>query len=217
MDKKIIIGDCTLYLGDCNEIIPNIQATHIVSDPPYGINYIQGDKKTGYKSTFAKKKIIGDEEEFDPTLLKNTGYPMILWGGNHFANKLENSPSWLIWDKRLRNEDVNDFSDCEMAWTNLGGAARVFRHYWNGYLKDSERGEKRVHQTQKPIALMEWCIAKIKKPCVILDPYMGSGTTGVACVRLGYAFIGIEIDEHYFNVACERVKKAYSQIKLQLD
>ena len=109
----------------------------------------------GGKTFTGQDLIAGDDEPFEPQFLL-CREKLVLWGGNHYASRLPDSPTWLVWDKRLTNELVNDFADCEMAWSNLGGPARVFRHLWNGLLKDSEQGERRVHPAQKPLALMKW-------------------------------------------------------------
>ena len=109
----------------------------------------------------------------------------------------------------------NDFADCELAWTNIKGSVRLVRHMWNGMIRASENKYPRVHPTQKPIVVMEWAISQLKKdPETILDPFMGSGTTGVACANLGRKFLGIEIERKYFDIACERIDAACSQSRL---
>lgn len=134
-----------------------------------------------------------------------------MWGGNHYASRLPDSPGWLIWDKR-RGTTENDFADCEMAWTNVDQPARCLPHLWNGMLRDSERGVERVHPTQKPVEVMLWCIRKVADSAkTILDPFCGSGTTGVAAVRLGRKFIGIEIEPKYFEIAVRRISEALRQ------
>jgi hypothetical protein len=138
------------------------------------------------------------------------GIPAILWGGNHFANQLPASQSWLTWDKRCADYS-NDQADCEMAWTNLGFPARMFRHIWNGMLRGPESRTPRVHPTQKPVALMEWCLGFLPDAKTILDPFMGSGTTLVACQRMGRAGTGIELDPDYFDIACRRVDEVARQ------
>lgn len=215
------IGNATLYLGDCLTVLPGLEGVGaVISDPPYGIAFAHGGNdrsgigKGRYATKFAGKAIVGDADPFDPAPVLQLGVPTILWGGNHFADRLDPSACWLIWDKRAASGHSNDFADCEIAWTNLKGVARVFRHHWDGMMKASERGEPRVHPTQKPVALMEWCITQAGKPPVILDPFMGSGTTGVACVRQGCAFVGIEIEPEYFATACERLHNATRQERL---
>lgn len=202
----------TLYLGDCREILPTLpKVDAVVTDPPYGIGFVHSGKggKLARSTTFGGVAIVGDDAPFDPSPWLS--FPsVILFGANHFADKLPPSPNWLVWDKR---EGVcsNDQADCEMAWTNLKGPARLTRHLWNGMLKASERGESRVHPTQKPVEVMRWCIEQIGGADVILDPFMGSGTTGVAAVKLGRKFIGIEIEERYFSIACKRISDALKQ------
>lgn len=213
--NKTIIGNATLYLGDCMEVLPTLDKVDaVITDPPYGINFAHGgNDKSGigkgtYKTKFAGEKIIGDDEPFDPSIIISLNLPTVMWGGNHFANKLEASPSWWVWDKRAASGHTNDFADCEIAWTNTKSVARIFRHHWDGMMKASERGVARVHPTQKPIALMVWCIEQLKCPQIILDPFMGSGTTGVAAVQMGRKFIGIERGPKYFEIACKRIEDA---------
>lgn len=160
--------------------------------------------------------IAGDETPFDPAPILALGLPTILWGANHYADKLPASARWLIWDKR-RGTTVNDFADCEMAWTNMDGPARVLPHMWNGGLRDSERGIPRVHKTQKAIAVMEWCLGFVPDAATILDPFMGSGTTLVACQRMGRHGTGVEIDKDYWEIACRRVEEAARQPDLFID
>lgn len=207
------IGDAVLYLGDCREILPTLgKVDAVVTDPPYGIGYAHGGGggKLARSTAFAHETIVGDDRPFEPT--EFLGFPtVVLWGANHFAERLPSSAGWLIWDKR-DGVCSNDQADCEIAWTNRTSPARVIRHLWNGMLKASERGEVRAHPTQKPIAVMEWCLRQATAGSdVVLDPFMGSGTTGVACAKLGRKFIGIEIEPKYFDIACRRIDAAYKQ------
>lgn len=211
----------TLYLGDCREILPTLGGgMAVVSDPPYGIAFAHGgNDRSGvgggaYATKFAKVAIEGDAGPFDPAPMLAAGDEFILWGGNHFADRLPASACWLIWDKRAASQHSNDFADCEIAWTSSRSVARIFRHQWDGMMKASERGVQRVHPTQKPIVLMEWCLRRISAGKTVLDPYMGSGTTGVACVRQGRRFIGVEIDPGYFDVACKRISGELQQSRL---
>lgn len=214
----------TLYLGDCREILPRLEPQDaLISDPPYGISFSHGGNdrsgigKGKYATKFAKVLIEGDADSFDPRPLLSLAEIVILWGSNHFANYLPPSAAWFVWDKRAASHHTNDFADCEMAWTNRTGVARVFRHQWDGMMKASERGEPRCHPTQKPVELMRWCLSQIPDAKTIIDPYMGSGTTGVAAVKGGLRFTGIEIDPGYFETACRRVSEALSRPDLFVD
>jgi site-specific DNA-methyltransferase (adenine-specific) len=210
------IGGQRLILGDCLKVMPLLgRVDAIIADPPYGISFSHGAGGDGigggkYISKFNGKPILGDDMPFDPSPFVAAAPCVVLWGANHFAERLPSSSKWLIWDKR-RGLTQNDFADCEIAWTNQKGVARLIGHYWNGMMRDSERGLPRVHPTQKPIAVMEWCINQFPDAKTILDPFMGSGTTLVACQRLGRQGIGIELDPDYFDIACRRVEQATRQ------
>ncbi|MCP4122434.1 MAG: site-specific DNA-methyltransferase, partial [Bacteroidetes bacterium] len=105
---------------------------------------------------------------------------------------------------------------CELVWTNIDRkSVKLLTYEYNGLIG---KRETRVHPTQKPVEVMKWCVTKLPKGTeTILDPFMGSGTTGVACAKLGRKFIGIELDETYFNIACERIQKAYDQPDLFIE
>lgn len=210
------IGGQRLLLGDCLKVMPMLgRFDAVIADPPYGISFSHGSGGDGigggkYVSKFNGVPILGDDQPFDPAPLLNVAPIVVLWGANHFADKLPAASKWLIWDKR-RGLTTNDFADCEIAWTNQKGVARLINHYWNGMMKDSEHGIPRVHPTQKPIVVMEWCIKQFPDACTILDPFMGSGTTLVACERMGRMGTGIELDPQHFETACKRVDEATRQ------
>jgi site-specific DNA-methyltransferase (adenine-specific) len=222
-DRRVVtIGNATLYLGDARELLSEITADACISDPPYGINlraaYGQGTRKypNGKRREPAKQytqQVIGDDQPFDPTALLR--FPVtLLWGAENYKAKLPDGGRWLVWDKRCGVIPERTQGDCEFAWCSRKGVSRVFRHIWDGMVRDSEQGQQRDHPTQKPIALMEWCIEQAGQPAVIVDPYMGSGTTGVAAMNMSRNFIGIEIDPGYFEVACERIAAAQAQGRL---
>lgn len=198
----------TLHLGDCHEIMPSLgRIDAVVSDPPYGISYKKGTGGKGKHSVRNIEAIKGDAEPFDPAPFLAFD-EVILWGGNHYAARLPHG-RWLAWDKLAGLAAFDSFSDVEFAWQKGRGKDRIFSHLWKGICKASEKGGKeRWHPTQKPIALMAWCLELLPDAKRILDPFMGSGTTGVAAVKLGREFIGIEIEQKYFDIACRRVSEA---------
>jgi len=224
VSKKVELSDdITLYCGDCREILP-LEADALVSDVPYGIglptNY-KARKRGPLAGANDYQPIVGDDKPFDPKHLLN--YPVVvLFGANFFADKLPISGGWIVWDKlnglkSKRKYGFCDNSDCELIWTNVGSAVRLLQHRWMGMLKDSERREKRNHPTQKPVQLlMDILEMKTKPGDVVLDPYMGTGSTGRACVRTGRKFIGIEIDEDYFNIAVRCIKEEQLQTTMEL-
>ena len=215
MSEPVIIGDCTLYLGDCRELLPTLgKVDAVVTDPPYGIGFAHGGAGKGIWDSRHSGGIEGDHEPFDPSSFLDFK-DVILWGGNHFADRLPATAGWLIWDKKLGLKK-DSFSDCEIAWHKNGTRAWILRRLWNGLLAH-EFGEKRLHKMQKPVNLMEWCLGFLPKARTILDPFMGSGTTGVACVKLGRKFIGIEIEPRYFDIACRRIEEAYRQPDLFIE
>jgi site-specific DNA-methyltransferase (adenine-specific) len=198
-------GAVTIYHGDCREIsTPYVLAAEaVITDPPYGVSE-RTDRLTAERSRVAQSHnfpaIFGDDSPFDPSPWLN--YPqVILWGANHYADRLPPSPSWLVWDKR-EGSSPNDNADCELAWTNLGGPARLIRHLWSGYCRASEIRQPRVHPTQKPLVVMAWAMQMTTG--TVLDPFMGSGTTLRAAKDLGRRAIGIEIEERYCEIAAKR-------------
>lgn len=202
----------TLYCADCLTLLP-LEADAVISDPPYGVAFAHGGGGgcLAQSTRFAGDAIVGDAEPFDPSPWLS--YRVIaLWGANHYASRLPNSACWLVWDKR-DGICSNDQADCELAWTNLKSPARLKRHLWNGMLKQSERDEVRLHPMQKPVALLAWAMeqCRIANDATVLDPYMGSGTTGVACARTHRNFIGVEIDPKHFDNAVRRIQREIEQ------
>ena len=204
--RKEVIGDATLYLGDCLEILPTLpKVDAVITDPPYGIGEAAG--KNASRTKLAIAKDYGDARWDDSPISADAIQAVIsagkwaaVFGGNYYA--MPPSSCWLVWDKE--NGD-NDFADCELAWTNYPKAVRRIRYMWNGMLRAN--GELRGdHPTQKPIGVMKWAISHAPCSATVLDPFMGSGTTGVACMNLGRRFIGIEIEPKYFDIACERIE-----------
>ena len=201
---------CTIYRGDCREILPLLEPVDlVVTDPPYGIGEAAGANKSRGKLVIARD--YGDDSWDDEPikddlmrLVLGAGRRLIIWGGNYYSHLLTPSACWLVWDK----ENTGDFADCELAWTNLRQAVRLRRHRWNGMLRKGQ--EQRFHPTQKPLDLFKWCITqadKHSKNDTILDPFMGSGTTLRAAKDLGRKAIGIEIEEKYCEIAAKRLSQ----------
>lgn len=224
---ETIAEGITLYLGDCRDILPTLNDIDVViSDPPYGININtkNASRNRGFRPYDKKASaldfdaVAGDAIKFDPTPLL-TFPAAILWGANNYADALAVSHCWLSWDKKCGKAADSDIGDCELAWTRglPFKTVRAFRHMWAGFQRDSEAGEKHQHPTQKPVALMRWCIDFFPEATTILDPFMGSGTTGVASVNLGKKFVGIELEQKYFDVACRRVSAATKQTDLFIE
>lgn len=205
------IGGQRLILGDCLQVMPLLgRFDAVVTDPPYGIG--ESGAKNASRKGAAPPRDYGSFEwdKVRPDLSSLPDCDKIIWGGNYFD--LPPAPRWLIWDK----ENSGDFADGEMAWCNVAGALRIFRWQWNGFIRKGEMDKVRapvfrVHPTQKPVALMEWCLGFLPDAVTILDPFMGSGTTLVACQRRGRQGTGIEMDPDYFDIACRRVDEATRQ------
>ena len=205
------IGNATLYLGDCAEILPTLgHFDSVVTDPPYGIDVASikylGLTKRKNAATPPRDYGHSDWDKTTPNkelidLLRKTSKWQIIFGGNYF--ELPPTKCWLIWDKENGN---SSFADAEMAWTNLDKAVRLKRYMWHGMLRanNEPRGD---HPTQKPVGIMEWVISHLPTE----TQTMGSGTTGVACAKMGKTFVGIEREEKYFDIACKRIEQAYAQ------
>lgn len=208
MMREEIIGNARLILGDCREVLPTLGPVDaVVTDPPYGL----GDKLSGAQQGSKWGKLFGDgAPEWDARvfadieLIRRAGRDAIIWGGNYYD--LPPVRGWLLWDKIVR-----EFSSghAEMAWTTLDQPVRAFN-----YAHAQLASEGKEHPTQKPVPLMKWCINFLPKARTILDPFMGSGTTGVAAVQMERAFIGVEREPKYFGIACKRIDDAQRQGRL---
>ena len=208
------IGNQRLILGDCLEVMPTLgRVDAVVTDPPYGIGADEAAAKNKGKWGWVNYgETSWDRERPDAKIFEEclkASRDQIIWGGNYFTDLLPPKMRWLIWDKGQR-----DFSlaDVEMAWTSQDKASRAFDYPRALALKDGKQ-----HPTQKPVALMEWCLGFLPDAKTILDPFMGSGTTLVACQKLGRHGIGIEIDPDYFEIACRRVEEAARQPDLFIE
>ncbi len=202
--REEIIGNARLICADCRDILPTLpKVDAVVTDPPYGL----GDKlSTGATGAWSKLHVKGGHA-WDQAIPDNipavvaAGTDAIIWGGNYFD--LPPRRGWLLWDKIVRKWTSGH---AEMAWTTLDQPVRAF-NYAFGELAS----EGKTHPTQKPLPLMKWCLGFLPNAQSILDPFMGSGTTGVAAVQMGRRFIGIEREPKYFEIACKRIEDAQRQ------
>ena len=203
--KEVLAEGVELYNADCREVLPTLgKVDAVVTDPPYGIGKDGQKRTTGGHGGRKGYEFLGwDATRPEPevfALLLAAGQQHVIWGGNYFADLFPATGKWLVWDKGQR---INQ-SDGELAWTSHNGALRIFELNRVALLTDGAE-----HPTQKPVEVMKWSIEQLPfHATLILDPFMGSGTTGVACVKLGRKFIGIEIEPKYFDTACRRIQAA---------
>ena len=208
------IGDATLYLGDCRDVLPTLgKVDAVVTDPPYGI---------GYKSTLCNlgaqdfSEIEGDDGSLDLRPILLLAEYVLAFGANCFPHQLPHRGRWLCWDKRTIDGAADKMlgSPFELAWANkTSGYDKIVRVLHGGVVNAD--GGARLHPTQKPVSVMRQAIQwAASDAATILDPFMGSGTTGVACAHEGRRFIVIEREPAYFDIACKRIADAYAQPRL---
>lgn len=196
--QKVTIGDCVLYQADCAALLPTLgRFNAVITDPPYGIYACGGN--------WGKKADLQwDKQAPDISDLLTAGDDIVIWGGNYFP--LPPSRGWLVWYKR---DSVPSAADVELAWTNRDMNSRLIDQ-----TIAATNAERAGHPTQKPLAVMRWTLSFFPDAQTIIDPFMGSGTTGVAAVQMGRKFTGIERDAGYFKIACKRIEQAYAQGQL---
>jgi site-specific DNA-methyltransferase (adenine-specific) len=197
----------TIYHGDCREMLSSLPRCFMLTDPPYGINHPTNYQAKGRSNLAICNDFIpvfDDKKEFDPEAFLE--WDCILWGANYYSYSLPNRSGWLVWDKE-RPHDL-DQATAELAWTSFVKGVRVFRHLWHGMMRASENDSSLVHPTQKPVALMKWCLSlKWTPDLTVCDPFMGSGATLIAAKDLGRKAIGIEIEEKYCEIAAKRLSQ----------
>ena len=203
-----------LYKGDCLEVmkdIPDKSIDVVITDPPYGI--LGGSKTIGGSKLYKANEYNcdWDNERISKEILNEIfriSKNQIILGYNYISDLLPITNSLIVWDKKEKNNWFDNFSDGEIIWTSYKKPLRIYRFLWMGAIRKGKR-TKRVHPTQKPVELMEWIIKNYtNENDTILDCFMGSGSTGVACKHTNRRFIGIELDENYFNIAKERIENA---------
>lgn len=204
MSRIETIGNATLYLGDCRDILPTLpKVDAVITDPPYGLGEKMKGGTWGAKPEF-KEMVVWDNAPpsvEDLLAIVAKARVSVMWGGNYYG--LPPSRCWLVWDK---SNAVPTMADVELAWTNLDKPAKRYK----GNVGRVENG----HPTEKPIGLMLWTIKQAGELETVLDPFMGSGTTGVACANLAKSFTGIEREPKYFDIACRRIEDAQRQGRL---
>lgn len=220
-----------IYCGDCLDLMremPDKSVDLVLTDPPYGIGVTDnrtvggGNKAFGKPGTWVAAKDYGASEWDTAKVPSSTIAEMcrisknqIIFGGNYYADLLDPSSCWLVWDK----ENSGNFADCELAWTSFKTAVRKFKWRWNGMLQEDMRHkEERIHPTQKPVPLFVWILERYSKPGdLVLDPFLGSGTTLVACEQLGRTCYGMEISPQYCQVIIDRWEKLTGQKAEKVD
>ena len=211
MAEKVVIGNAELWHGDCREVLPLLpQCDLILTDPPYGIDAAKGRAHSSIRDNDAWERQDWDKEK--PAawlfgLMRERGKAVMIWGGNYFADMLPAKSGWLVW-RKPEAETGFSLADVELCWTSLDFAARTLTH---------QRRDGNTHPTQKPLRVMAWSLSFAPEAQTICDPFMGSGTTGVACAQLGKAFTGIERERKYFDIACERIARAQAQGRMFAD
>ena len=209
---RVMCGDST-SITDVEKLLAGDKVDMVMTDPPYGIKAVGKNGKIG-GDNLAKngvyKPVAGDENTDVAVeaihLIKTLAAKVeIIWGGNYYASHLPDSSCWLVWDKE---NGENNFADAELAWTNQKSAVRIFKHLWNGMMRGGDKkseGKKRVHPTQKPVALNEWCLTSYGKDCkIVLDLFGGSGSALIACEKTGHSCRMMELSPEYVDIIIKR-------------
>lgn len=205
--------DCMEYMAG----LPDKVFDLAIVDPPYGIGIMDRENLSRGKKAKAKNyKLISDIKPTNQYYkeLFRVSKNQIIWGANHFISDIPfNSSCWIVWDK---NNNTNDFADCELAWTSFKTAVRKFKFTWNGMIQeDMKNKEHRIHICQKPVKLYSWILTHYAiGGGKILDTHLGSGSSAIAAHRMGFDFVGTEIDKDYYDAACKRFKEQTAQTQL---
>ena len=199
--------------GDCLDLARSWPAdAAVVTDPPYGIGYVHSGTGRGFQRRRNAMPVRGDDRPFDPSPFLRFRW-VLLWGADHFRTRLPAGGTLLAWDKRCGGKGPDDrFVDCEHAWCSVGGVKRnICSYLWKGLVcfKKGEDGGRRYHPTQKPVGLCEWCIRTLQLPpgTLVIDPFMGAGSMGLACLRTGMRYLGVEIERDHYETARDRLAR----------
>lgn len=209
--NKIINADCM----DVLKLLPDKCVDLVLTDPPYGINADKGAHGFGVSSSLRYSgnwdRVIPDADVFSQ--MRRVAQNLLIWGGQYFTEKLPMSKCWVVWDKKGDMNFNNPFSDVELAWTNFNGVSRKYTCVQQGFVSHDK--SERIHPTQKPIQLFEWCLQNYSEEGdLILDCFSGSGTTAIACHNLKRRFICIEKDKEYYEASVKRLENAQKQLLL---
>lgn len=213
--SKVLNCNCMDYM----KTLPDKCFDLVIADPPYSIG--EDGKKNHSRSKLAKAQEYTPKDwdrkpmpkEFFDEIIR-VSKNQIVWGANHFISRIPyDSPCWIVWDKDNGN---NDFADCELAWTSFKTAVRKFKYRWAGMLQENMKNkERRIHPCQKPVDLYMWLMMNYApQGGVIFDPMFGSGSSRIAAHRLGFDYVGCELDKEYFDKSCERFKNETMQLRL---
>ena len=205
---RVMCGDST-SVDAVDALMAGETVDMVYTDPPYGISIVNNSghvggvklAKVGVYAPIAGDETIDVALEAIQVIKTLNAKVEIIWGGNYYANALDNSSCWIVWDK----DNTGNFADAELAWTNQPTAVRIFKHTWNGMIKASEHGQRRVHPTQKPVKLAEWCFDEYGEKCAtVLDLFCGSGSTLIACEAKKKTGYMMELSPHYCDVIVKR-------------
>lgn len=207
---RLMCGDST-SIDAVEKLLNNAKVDLCYTDPPYGINE-KGDRSKrggltqGNKLQDFKDDTIDYAVEAYQIVEGVLNVPrQVWWGANYYCHALPQSNNWFVWDKRVEEKQKDTQSDCELAWVkSKWSSVRIFRHLWKGLIKASEHGEKRIHPTQKPVALAEWSFDYFKEVNTVLDLFGGSGSTLIACEKTGRSCFMMEFEPHYCDVIVKR-------------
>jgi len=209
-NHRLMCGDST-SIDAVEKLVNNAKIDLCYTDPPYGINE-KGDRSKRTGAAEGTKYIDFQDDTIDYAVEAYQIVEGVLqvprqvwWGANYYCHALPQSNNWFVWDKRVEEKQKDTQSDCELAWIkSKWSSVRIFRHLWKGMMKDSERGQHRVHPTQKPVALAEWSFDYFKEVNTVLDLFGGSGSTLMACEKTNRLCYMMEFEPHYCDVIIKR-------------
>ena len=225
VDAIVIPQPNTFLNADCMDYLPKCPAGYFdlaIVDPPYGIGEEGGRNRADRPTKKWKNPNSQIYKPFDDSQppgreyfeqLKRVSKNQIIFGGNYFTNYLEPKSGWILWDKKVSEGEY--LSNFEMAWTSFDRRAMKFEYLWAGFKKAEQI--KRIHPTEKPVALYRWILRNYAAGGLILDTHVGSGSSLQACIELGFKYVGFEIDEDYYKDADKRVRRAFRKFELEFD